>query len=292
MAKKNPSKTISKNGTLYIVPTPIGNLEDLSPRAVSTLSSVDAWIVEDSRHSGILQQHLTLKKPMIPLHRFNEQAKNTSLINKLISGKHLALISDAGTPLIHDPGRLLVDSAHKKSIPIIPLPGPCALTTALSASGMPSDTFVFEGFLPEKATQRQSKLRTLSEETRTLVFYEAPHRLLKTLNDLCTIFEPTRRILLAKELSKKYETLIRCELNALLSTLKSGAYPIKGEWVLVLEGKSSKTQTADEQAIQHCLNLLIPRVGMKEAISLTVDLCHCKKNTVYRLALKTKKNNP
>lgn len=293
MTPKNTSRLnkSTTKGTLYIVPTPIGNLSDLSERAIEILSTVDAWLVEDTRHSGLLQKHLNLHKTMMPLHRFNEQKKNNEIIQKLSEGQNLALMSDAGTPLIHDPGHLLVASTHEANIPIVPLPGPCALTTALSAAGMPSDGFIFGGFLPEKTKQRQDKLKTLAHSTYTLVFYEAPHRLLKTLHDMQLCFGETRTLCLAKELTKWHETLIKGNIKTVIESLTSGKYLIKGEWVLVVAGNPNPQISADDKAIQNCLNTLIPKVGEKEAIMLTTKIMTCKKNKAYDLMLQQKKLN-
>jgi len=225
-------------GILYIVPTPIGNLNDITLRALEILRSVDLIIAEDTRKSGILLKHYQVSKPLKSYHKFNEHRQLGRLINHLIEGKNLALISDAGTPLVSDPGYLLVREAIDKEIPVQTLPGPTALVPALINSGLPTDKFVFEGFLPHKKGRR-SRMEALVNEERTIIFYESPHRLLKTLDQLAEHLGELRQAAVSRELSKMYEETIRGSLKFLIGYYSEKK--VKGEIVIVVAGKSGKT---------------------------------------------------
>jgi len=225
-------------GILYIVPTPIGNLNDITLRALEILRSVDLIIAEDTRKSGILLKHYQVSKPLKSYHKFNEHRQLGRLINHLIEGKNLALISDAGTPLVSDPGYLLVREAIDKEIPVQTLPGPTALVPALINSGLPTDKFVFEGFLPHRKGRR-SRMEALVNEERTIIFYESPHRLLKTLDQLAEHLGELRQAAVSRELSKMYEETIRGSLKFLIGYYSEKK--VKGEIVIVVAGKSGKT---------------------------------------------------
>ena len=225
-------------GILYIVPTPIGNLNDITLRALEILKSVDLIIAEDTRKSGILLKHYQVSKPLKSYHKFNEHRQLGQLINHLIEGKNLALISDAGTPLVSDPGYLLVREAIDKEIPVQTLPGPTALVPALINSGLPTDKFVFEGFLPHKKG-RKSRMEALVNEERTTIFYESPHRLIKTLNQLAEYLGDLRQAAVSREISKVYEETIRGSLKFLIGYYSKKK--VKGEIVIVVAGKSWKT---------------------------------------------------
>lgn len=223
-------------GKLYIVATPIGNLEDITLRAIRTLKEVDIIAAEDTRHTLKLLNHLEIKKPLISYHRHNEEIKTDELINKLLEGKNIALVSDAGTPVISDPGEEIVKTAIQNNITVIPIPGPCALITALIASGMNAKEFTFIGFLPMNKKNRKERLSEIEQENKTIILYEAPHKLLSTLQDLKNVVQ-NRKIVLAKELTKIHETYITGTVDELLDTIKTP----KGEYVIVIQG-AKKTQ--------------------------------------------------
>jgi len=225
-------------GILYIVPTPIGNLKDITLRALEILRSVDLIMAEDTRKSGILLKHYQISKPLKSYHNFNEHRQLDRVINLLIEGKSLALISDAGTPLVSDPGYLLVREAINKEIPVQTLPGPIALVPALINSGLPTDKFVFEGFLPHKKGRR-SRMEALVNEDRTIIFYESPHRLLKTLNQLAEHLGELRQAAVSREISKVYEETIRGSLKFLIGYYSEKK--VKGEIVIVVAGNSERT---------------------------------------------------
>lgn len=223
-------------GTLYVVATPIGNLDDLSPRARQVLAEADAVLVEDTRQSGVLLRHAGVQAPMLALHEHNEGARAEALVQRLQAGQRLALISDAGTPLISDPGYRLVAAVRAAGLTVSPIPGPCALIAALSAAGLPTDRFAFEGFLPARAGERQERLSALSADPRTLIFYEAPHRILESLEDAAHALGGARRAVLARELTKRFETLIDGTLASLIERVRSDPDQQRGEIVLVVAG--------------------------------------------------------
>lgn len=223
-------------GTLYIVATPLGNLQDMSFRAVSILKDVDRIASEDTRHSLPLLRHFSIQKPLISLHEHNERTRATSLLEFLKNGESIALISDAGTPLISDPGAHLVQMVREAGIQVVPIPGPCAAIAALSASGLPTDRFVFEGFLPVKGKVRRDRLDALKNETRTIIFYEAPHRIADLLEDMETTFGKDRECVLARELTKIYETIHAAPLTELQKWIKEDRYRERGEIVLLVKG--------------------------------------------------------
>jgi 16S rRNA (cytidine1402-2'-O)-methyltransferase len=268
---------------LYIVATPIGNLEDFSVRGIETLKNVDRIAAEDTRHSQKLLKHFDIITPLISLHDHNESASSKILLDCLKKNQSIALISDAGTPLINDPGYRLVRLARQHGIQIIPIPGPCALITALCASGLACDRFVFEGFLPEKNLGRQRKLLEFLNETRTIIFYEAPHRILKLVNDMLTVFGPKRYVVLARELTKTFETIHGDNLEQLKIWLNSNKNQQKGEFVVLVEG--SKYLNPYEIDTQRILKILLNELPIKQATSLAAKITHEKKNKLYALAL-------
>lgn len=224
----------SNSGILYIVSTPIGNLSDITFRAIETLKQVDLIAAEDTRHSGILLKNYNITAPLTSYHDFNKQKKAPELIQMLLSGNSIALVSDAGTPGISDPGYLLIKLAIENQIQIVPIPGPAAFISALVVSGLPTDKFVFEGFLPNKPQKRRKRLEELAQEKRTLIFYESPYRLLKFLGEIMQILGD-RRICVARELTKKFEEIKRGTVSEVLGYFQQGK--IKGELVIVVEGK-------------------------------------------------------
>lgn len=270
--------------TLYIVATPIGNLDDITLRAINTLKQVDLIAAEDTRHSGLLLQHLGIKAKLFALHDHNEQEKSQLLIEKLKSGLSIALISDAGTPLINDPGYHLVKACRENNINVVPIPGACAAIAALSVAGLPSDRFSYEGFLPAKTKARQDYLTTLIDEPRTMIFYESTHRLLDTLHDMQTIWGSDRQIVLAKELTKTWETIVHFSIKDLIEWLEEDSNRQKGEFVLIAEGVSKTDDAIDAKAI-NTLKLLLNELPLKKAAAITAEIYGLKKNQLYQLGL-------
>lgn len=271
--------------TLYIVATPIGNLLDISQRAIDTLKQVDVIAAEDTRHSGHLLQHYSIKTPTISLHEHNEQQRSETLLVRLQKGETVALISDAGTPLISDPGYRLVSLVREHGINVIPIPGSCALIAALSASGLPSDKFSFEGFLAAKQGTRQQSLEQLANETRTMIFYESPRRLKKTLEDMMIFFGKDRRVCLARELTKLHETIETKSLTDLLNWVSDDSNQQRGECVLLVEGQTLQHDVNDDE-INRVLKLLLTDLSVKRAAAITASLLDVSKNKAYEMALK------
>jgi len=277
----------TQNGTLYIVATPIGNLGDITYRAVEILQQVDLIVVEDTRHSGKLFQHYNLTSPKYVLHDHNEKENSIKLVEKLQQGLNLALISDAGTPLISDPGYWLVNLAIQNSVHVVPIPGPSAAICALSVSGLPSDRFCFEGFLPAKKLARHNRLLQLVPETRTLIFYEAPHRILDCLQDMVQVFGPERQAVISRELTKTFETILRAPLAELLLCVESDSNQQKGEFVIVVHG-ATETAAATQEEQDHLLLLLLEELSVKSAAALASKITGVKKNHLYERALELK----
>ena len=270
--------------TLYIVATPIGNLDDITLRAIDTLKRVDLIAAEDTRHSGLLLQHLGIKARLYSLHDHNEQEKAQVLIEKLQAGLSIALISDAGTPLINDPGYHLVKACRENGIKVVPIPGACAAIAALSVAGLPSDKFIYEGFLPAKSKARQDNLASLITEPRTMIFYESTHRLLETLKDMQTIFGANKQIVLAKELTKTWETIVSLPVNELIDWLNQDASRQKGEFVLIVAGYTESNKDIDPKAI-NTLKLLQKELPLKKAAAITAEIYGLKKNQLYQIGL-------
>ena len=273
-------------GTLFVVATPIGNLQDLTPRALQVLRDVSLIAAEDTRHSARLLQHFGIATPMTACHDHNERDKGQRLVERMLAGDDIALISDAGTPLISDPGFHLVRQAREAGIKVSPVPGACALIAALSAAGMPSDRFAFEGFLPAKAHGRQQRLQALLEEPRTWLVYEAPHRLLDCLRDMQQVLGAQRRVLLARELTKTFETLHAAPLDELVAWVVADTDQQRGECVLVVEG--APEPEADEVSAQalHVLDLLLAELPVKRAARLAAEITGVRKNLLYQVALE------
>ena len=273
-------------GILYIVATPIGNLQDITLRALDTFAQVDLIAAEDTRHSGLLLSHYGIKKPFFALHDHNEQEKAHILVEKLKQGSHIALISDAGTPLISDPGFHLVRQCREAGIRVVPLPGACAAITALCASGIASDRFCFEGFLPAKSKARKDKLENIVEEDRTLIFYESTHRILDTLEDMQSVLGEERYIVLAREITKTWETITGNMIKNLREWLLEDPNRTKGEMVLIVEGKP-KSDNNDEispQAVK-ALELIAEELPLKKAAAIVAELYGYKKNALYQFGL-------
>ncbi len=271
-------------GTLHIVATPIGNLGDLSPRAVQTLRSVDAICAEDTRHTRPLLQQAGIERPLLALHEHNEESQSTGLVARLLAGDSLALVSDAGTPLVSDPGFRLVAAARAAGIRVSPVPGPCAIIAALSVAGLPSDRFCFEGFLPAKSAARRARIAELANEPRTLVLYESSHRIEEALDDLITELGPARRAVLARELTKRFETVLDGDLAALRETLAADPDQRRGEFVLVLGG------AADDVAARlangrRLYARLVQELPPSRAARLAAELSGAPRQALYAAAI-------
>lgn len=277
-------------GTLYIVATPIGNLEDITQRALNTFEQVDLIAAEDTRHSGLLLSHYGIKKPFFALHDHNEQQRAIVLVEKLVQGFNIALISDAGTPLISDPGFHLVRACHQAGIKVVPVVGACAAIAALCSSGIASDRFCFEGFLPAKTKSRCDKLTELSEEKRTLIFYESTHRILDTLADMQQIFGQERYVVMARELTKTWETIYGAKLIELLVWLQQDPNRIKGEIVLVVEGNKNHIPDEIPAPALKLLTRLVEELPLKKAASIAAEIFNCKKNDLYQYGLENLKD--
>ena len=274
---------MSKVPVLYVVATPIGNLEDFSTRAIKTLQNVDKIAAEDTRHSQKLLKHFGITTPLISFHEHNETTFSKILLECLKKNQSIALISDAGTPLINDPGYRLVKLAQEHGIRVTPIPGPCALITALCVSGLACDRFIFEGFLPGKSIARQKKLLEFLYETRTIIFYEAPHRILALIDDLLDVFGPKRYVVLARELTKTFETIHGNNLGQLKIWLNSDKNRQKGEFVVLVEG--AKYLNPNEIGTQRILEILLNELPIKQTTSITAKITQEKKNKLYALAL-------
>lgn len=273
------------SGKLYIVATPIGNLADISQRALDVLRSVDLIAAEDTRHSRTLLQTYGIDTPLQAYHDFNEEQRASALLDKVAQGMDLALISDAGTPLISDPGYQLVRAAHRRAIRVVPVPGASAAVAALSVAGIASDRFTFEGFLPAKSTARLACLRALAREPRSMVFYEAPHRIVESLADMLAIFGADRELAMARELTKSYETVLHSELGAVLDFVRGDPNQQKGEIVLVVSGYRTAGPEMDEAALA-MLGALLEELPLKKAAVLTAKLTGIPRSDLYDAGLK------
>lgn len=278
------SASVIQGGTLYVVATPIGNLDDLSGRAIDTLKRVDLVAAEDTRHSQRLLQHLGLRKEMLALHDFNERERTASVVERLRAGVSIALISDAGTPLISDPGFVLVREARAQGLTVSPIPGSCALIAALSAGGLPTDRFLFEGFLPAKRSSRRSALTALVRETATLVFYESPHRILDTVEDIVEVMGAEREVVLARELTKTFETFYSGSAKVVSESLHNDPYATKGEFVVMVHGAEPQAEEAAALDVDQLLSLLVPALPVKQVARISAELTGLPRNELYRRA--------
>ncbi|PZW67818.1 16S rRNA (cytidine1402-2'-O)-methyltransferase [Pseudomonas sp. URMO17WK12:I1] len=276
----------SAAGTLFVVATPIGNLDDLSARALKVLGEVALIAAEDTRHSARLMQHFGIGTPLAACHEHNERDEGNRFIERLLAGDDVALISDAGTPLISDPGYHLVRQARAAGIRVVPVPGACALIAALSAAGLPSDRFVFEGFLPAKTVGRRARLELVREEPRTLIFYEAPHRILECLQDMREVFGGERQALLARELTKTFETLQGMPLEQLCEWVAADANQQRGECVVLVAGwQAPEDEAAVSVEALRVLDLLLAEMPLKRAAALAAQITGVRKNLLYQAAL-------
>lgn len=278
-------------GSLYVVATPIGNLDDISARALTILRSVALIAAEDTRHSARLMQHFGIGTPLAACHEHNERDQGGRFLARLLAGEDVALISDAGTPLISDPGYHLVRQARAAGVAVVPVPGACALIAALSAAGLPSDRFIFEGFLPAKAAGRRARLEQVKEEPRTLIFYEAPHRILECLQDMQAMFGDERPALLARELTKTFETLKGMPLAELAAWVAADSNQQRGECVVLVAGwQAPEGEEAVTAEVMRVLNLLLAEMPLKRAAALAAEITGVRKNVLYQVALEQQKD--
>ena len=271
---------------LYVVSTPIGNLQDLTPRAIETLNRVDLIAAEDTRHSGRLMQHFAISTPMVALHDHNERQRAQSLVQKLAEGQSIALISDAGTPLISDPGYHLVSAVRDAGYQVVPVVGPCALIAGLSVSGLATDRFSFYGFLPAKSSGRRQQLQQLERVTHTQVFYESPHRIVATVDDIVAVMGANRRLVLARELTKTFETVYGAKASEVQAWLSADHNQQKGEFVVLLEGAEPQQLQEIGPEEERMLTLLLAELPIKKAAAITASMTGHKKKALYDRALE------
>lgn len=277
-------------GTLYVVATPIGNLDDISARALRVLAEVALIAAEDTRHSLRLLQHFGISTPLAACHEHNERDQGGRFLARLQAGEDVALISDAGTPLISDPGFHLVRAVRAAGIRVVPVPGACALVAALSAAGLPSDRFAFEGFLPAKAVGRRARLEQVREDGRTLIYYEAPHRLLESLADMRDVFGAERMAVLGRELTKTFETLKGLPLGELHDWVAADSNQQRGECVLLVAGwQAPEGEEAVSGEALRVLDLLLAELPLKRAAALAAEITGVRKNLLYQAALDRQK---
>jgi 16S rRNA (cytidine1402-2'-O)-methyltransferase len=278
---------VGGSGVLYVVATPIGNLGDLSPRAREVLAGVAVVAAEDTRHTGQLLRTLGISGPLVALHEHNERAAAPGLVERLEAGESVALVSDAGTPLLSDPGFHLVRAARAAGIAVVPIPGPCAAVAALSVAGLPTDRFCFEGFLPARAGPRRARLTSLAAEPRTLVFYEAPHRIRELIADLVLCFGAVREAALAREVTKAHEAHYRGTLVELAAAIDADANAVRGEHVLVVAGNTAALAVAEGDALlDRALAALLAELPVSQAADLAARICLVPRNRAYARALE------
>lgn len=270
-------------GTLYVVATPIGNLADMVPRALDILKTVALVAAEDTRHSGRLLRHFGIDTRLVSYHDRGEADQGEAVLAVLAEGRDVALISDAGTPLISDPGYRLVRAARAAGFAVSPVPGACAAVAALSVAGLPSDRFVFEGFLPARAGERRHRLEALAHEPRTLIFYEAPHRILETLADIAAVFGAGRELVLGREISKAFETFLTGSAAELGARVAADANQRRGELVLMAAGAPERAPEGDD--LDRVLTVLLEELPLKQAVGLAARITGAAKNQLYERAL-------
>lgn len=273
-----------ESGVLYVVATPIGNLEDITARALRVLREVACIAAEDTRHTGQLLRHFGIDTPLLSLHEYNERVRLDSIVARLRNGEAMALVADAGTPLISDPGFPLVRELRRRGLPVVPVPGPSSVLAALSVAGLPTDRFVFEGFPPAKATARRVRLQALVAEERTLVFFEASHRIADTLTDLAMIFGAERSAVVARELTKRFEEIHGATLGEFPAWLNADPNRSKGEFVLVVQGASAAS-AVDTPENRRLLSALLAELPPSRAVVVAARLTGLRKKSLYDLAL-------
>lgn len=276
------------SGILYVVATPIGNLQDITLRALDILKTVDAIAAEDTRHTSGLLNHFGISKKLIAVHEHNEHQSAEKLLAQLNAGESIALVTDAGTPGISDPGAVVVDVLRKAGVKVVPVPGASAVIAALSASGITQNGFLFHGFLPASGAARRKQLEALKTQTVTLVFYEAPHRILECVADLSQVLGGERRITFAREVTKTFETFYTCPLGEAQAWLKADTNQQRGEFVLLVEAPALKAVDAMPEHAVRTLKLLLTELPLKQAVKLATDITQLKKNDLYEFALQLK----
>lgn len=274
--------------TLYVVATPIGNLGDITLRALDILKTVDVIAAEDTRHTSGLLSHFGITKKLMAVHEHNEHRSAQLLLERLQAGGSVALVTDAGTPGISDPGAVIVNALHEAGMKVVPIPGTSAVITALSVAGITENGFSFIGFLPASGSQRRKALETYKTVSHTLVFYEAPHRIIDCIVDMAKILGGERRITVARELTKTFETIHRCALGDAQVWIESDTNQQRGEFVLLIEAAPPKEEAAVSEDAEHKLKLLLAELPLKQAVKLAVDMTGAKKNDLYQLALSLK----
>jgi 16S rRNA (cytidine1402-2'-O)-methyltransferase len=275
-------------GRLYVVATPIGNLGDMSPRACDVLRSVALVAAEDTRHSGALLHHFGITTPLVSFHEHNDRRRTPELVLRLQGGADIALISDAGSPAISDPGFELVAAAAAAGVEVVAIPGPCALVAALTVAALPTDRFCFEGFLPARSAARRARLEALAGESRSIVCYESPHRIADTLADCRDCFGAERRVSIARELTKLHETVYRGTLGELAARAQSEPELARGELVIVLAGAAPRATDAADAELDRTLELLLAELPLKQAARLAAQLLGVRDNEAYKRALQLK----
>ena len=279
---------MNQYGTLYVVATPIGNLGDITIRGIETLKTVDAIAAEDTRHTSGLLSHFGISKKLIAVHEHNEHQSAEKLLSQLQSGENIALVTDAGTPGISDPGAVVVDLVRKAGVKVVPIPGASAVVAALSASGITQNGFYFNGFLPASGAARRKVLENLKLQTVTLVFYEAPHRIVECVEDIANVLGAQRRLTFARELTKTFETFYTCGAGEASAWLQADANQQRGEFVLLVEAAVvNDTEELSEDAVK-VLKLLLAELPLKQAVKLATEITKEKKNDLYEFALKLK----
>jgi len=270
---------------LYVVATPIGNLQDMTPRAVEILQRVELIAAEDTRHSARLMAHCDIDTRLVSVHEHNERQRIETIVHQLQSGASVALISDAGTPLISDPGYVVVKGVREAGYKVVPVPGCVAFVAALSAAGLPTDRFAFEGFLPHKSSGRKQQLKGLVDETRTLIFYESPHRIVASLKDMQSVFGGERVVAVARELTKTYETIHVDKLDALIAWIEADSNQQRGEFVVLVHGAESKGEAVLDAKALDVLDILLAELPASQAASLAAKITGLKKKVLYQAAL-------
>jgi len=279
---------MTNNGLLYVVATPIGNLGDITLRALDILKAVDAIAAEDTRHTSGLLAHFGISKKLIAVHEHNEHQSAEKLLKQLQAGESIALVTDAGTPGISDPGAIVVDFVRKAGIKVVPIPGASAVIAALSASGIVQNGFTFHGFLPASGSSRRKALELLKAHSVTLVFYEAPHRIVESIADMATILGAERRITIAREITKTFETMHSCALQDATAWLLADANQQRGEFVLLVEALPVTAIEEISAETLRVLKLLLADLPLKQAVKLATEITNEKKNVLYELALSLK----
>lgn len=282
---------MNTSGTLYVVATPIGNLQDITLRAIDTLKAVDVIAAEDTRHTAGLLSHLGISKKQMAVHEHNEQQSAQHIVQRLTDGDNIAIVSDAGTPGISDPGAIVVDAVHAAGFNVVPIPGASAVVTAMSAAGIAKGAFSFVGFLPASGAQRRKQLEALKALPQALVFYEAPHRIVASVADMAVALGDARQIIIARELTKTYETIHRCALSDAVGWLESDSNQQRGEFVLIIEAPAAQAQEAISVEAEHTLKLLLAELPLKQAVKLATAITGAKKNDLYQHALTLKNQN-